>query len=86
MGRIGASKLNEEKVEIIKDLLKLGNNTHQQIADLFGVSRILITHINNGRRWNEDIREYQLKTPAKDKRVKNIIVFYDDGTYEELDV
>lgn len=61
MGYIGASKLNPRKAEIIKDLLELKEFSHQQIADLFGVSRVLITAINNGRRWNLENHSFEMK-------------------------
>lgn len=61
MGYIGASKLNPRKAEIIKDLLQLKEFSHQQIADLFGVSRVLITAINNGRRWNIPEHSFEMK-------------------------
>jgi hypothetical protein len=89
---VGASKLNEEKADIIKNLLKMGDYTHQQIADLFGVSREMITSINNGRRWNDDIKSFVMKSndlrdfgrPKKDKQIDYITIHYNDGT--ELDL
>jgi len=80
---VGASKLNEEKAEIIKNLLKMGDHTHQQIADLFGVSREMITSINNGRRWNDDIKSFVMK--SNDLRdfgkssISSITITYEDG-------
>lgn len=61
MGKIGSSKLNEDKVEIIKELLDMGDYTHKQIGDFFGVSREMITKINMGHRWNENNRKYEVK-------------------------
>ena len=95
---IGASKLNEEKVGIIKDLLNMGDYTHQQIADLFGVSREHITKINQGQRWNDDIKSFRMKTgndfrefTPKNRNVKrtemeiqSIIIKLKDGTELEL--
>lgn len=95
---IGASKLNEEKVVIIKDLLDMGDYTHQQIADLFGVSREHITKINQGQRWNDDIKSFRMKTgndfrefTPKNRNVKrtemeiqSIIIKLTDGTELEL--
>lgn len=49
---IGATKLNLDKVKVIKELLKQGDHTHQQIAEIFNVSRPLITQIANGKRWD----------------------------------
>ena len=57
---IGAHKLNEEDVKVIKDLLQLGK-THQSIADMFGVSREHITKINKGERWNDDKKSFVMK-------------------------
>lgn len=60
-------KLTTERAEVIKALLKAGEHTHQQIADLamdiWGVkiSRELVTSINKGRRWNPDIRSFEMK-------------------------
>jgi len=62
LGNKGASKLTEEKAEIIKKLLNTGDYTHKQIADFFNVSRVMITLINTGYRWNEDRRKYVLKS------------------------
>ena len=58
---VGASRLNEEKVEVIKQLLEMGEHTHQQIADMFNVNRTTITNINTGRRWNPEIRSFVMK-------------------------
>ena len=58
---IGASKLNEDKVQIIKDLLCMGEHTHQEIGDLFNVSREMVTAINNGRRWNPDNWSFDMR-------------------------
>lgn len=45
------SKLTEDEVSEIKKMLKLGENTHQQISEIYGVSRQTVTYINNGKRW-----------------------------------
>ena len=93
---IGASKLNEDKVEIIKDLLNSGNHTHQQIADLFDVSREHITKINQGKRWNSETKSYVMKTsndyrqftnprPSRTKmEIESVIIKLKDGTELEL--
>ena len=60
-GHIGASKLTLEKANLIKELLTLGEFTHQQIADLFGVSRELVTQINLGNRWNLENNSFVMK-------------------------
>lgn len=98
MGHIGAWKLNEEKVVIIKDLLNTGDYTHQQIADLFGVSREHITKINQGQRWNDDIKSFRMKTGndfreftpknnnvrRTEMEIQSIIIKLKDGTELEL--
>lgn len=53
----GASKLNEDKVLEIRDLVKNGLKD-QQIADMFGVSRVHIGKIRRGQRWNPHTRSY----------------------------
>jgi len=58
---VGASKLTEKKVELIKELLEMGEHTHQQIADMFSVNRTTITNINTGRRWNPEVRSFVMK-------------------------
>ena len=65
MGRkttIGASKLDEEKVEIIKSMLETGDYTHQQISEFFGVCRSTITKINLGERWNPEVKSFIMKS------------------------
>ena len=95
---IGASKLNEEKASLIKVMLETGYFTHQQIGDIFGCSRELITAIKNGHRWNDEIKSYIMKTgndfreftnvpretPYEDKSIKNITIYYNDGRKVEL--
>lgn len=58
---VGATKLTEEKVEVIRQLLELGEHTHSQIASMFNVDRSTITSINTGRRWNPEIRSFIMK-------------------------
>ena len=98
MGHIGAWKLNEEKVVIIKELLDMGDYTHQQIADLFGVSREHITKINQGQRWNDEIKSFRMKTGndfrdftpknnnvrRTEMEIQSIIIKLKDGTELEL--
>lgn len=35
----------------VKKILGITNKTHQEIADMYGVSRSVITRIKNGKRW-----------------------------------
>jgi hypothetical protein len=46
------SKLTEDVVREIKRLLKEGRK-HKDIADMFGVSRTVVTRINSGSRWSQ---------------------------------
>ena len=59
---IGASKLDEEKVEIIKSMLDTGDYTHREIAEFFGVGRTTITKINLGQRWNPEVKSFIMKS------------------------
>jgi predicted XRE-type DNA-binding protein len=45
-------KLTEDQVVQIKLLLKEGILTQQEIADMFGISRSVISKIKNGKLWN----------------------------------
>lgn len=47
----GAAKLTEEKVYEIKKLLQLGIHTHQQIADMYDISKSTIGGISSNRKW-----------------------------------
>ena len=76
---LGASKLDEQKVAVIKQLLKDGHHSHQEIADMFNVSRTMITHINVGVRWNDEIKTY-IKKENKVVTIKSIITVYSDGS------
>ena len=53
----GSNKLTEDSVREIKSLHKIGKNTHKQIANLFGVSRSLISKILSGQCWSNVIEE-----------------------------
>jgi len=63
---VGASKLNWDDVRVIKDLLEMGK-THQSIADMFGVSRELISSIKSGKRWNKEQHSFIMK----DEQIKS---------------
>ena len=73
---IGAWKINEDDVKVIKDLLQLGK-THQSIADMFGVSREHITKINQGHRWNDENRSFEMKEISGPKRSNDYRQFTD---------
>ena len=61
---IGASKLTEDDVRIIKDLLELGKK-HTDISKMFNVSREHITKIANGQRWNKERHSFIMKDQIK---------------------
>jgi DNA invertase Pin-like site-specific DNA recombinase len=50
-------KLDRSDVEGIKKLLLYTRMTHQEIADIYKVSRGHITKIKNNKRWKYDYRE-----------------------------
>jgi len=58
---IGASKLTEENVAEIRSLFAHTTMTDTEIGNKFGVSRIHINQIRNGRRWNEETRSFLMK-------------------------
>ncbi len=75
---IGSSgKLTQEKAEIIKQLLSTGDWTHQQIADFFGVSRTMVTKINGGQRWNDEIRSFEMRDNQRPKKSNDFREFTD---------
>lgn len=47
------AKLTQAKVDRIRDLHDNGNYSHQELADMFEVSRSAITSIISRRYWNE---------------------------------
>lgn len=58
---IGASKLTDKDVRQIKRLLKDGDMTCQAIANMFKVSRVHISHIKHGRKWNKTNHSFLMK-------------------------
>ena len=78
---IGTHKLTEDRVDVIKLLLSNGEHTQAEIAELCNniwgikVSRVLINHIKTGRRWNDDIRSFEMR----DGRPKRSNDFRDFG-------
>jgi len=66
---IGASKLNWEDVEQIRSLFSNTNMSDGEIAKKFGVSRIHINRIRNGKRWNEDNHTFVMKDYIAEDRI-----------------
>lgn len=58
---VGAHKLDEKKVEEIKNLLKTTKLKHKDIAEKYQVSRAHITLIKSGKRWNPQVRSFVSK-------------------------
>ena len=58
---VGAHKLNEKDVDVIKYLFYRTNLNDTQIAAMFGVSRPHIWKIRNGQRWNENNNSFIMK-------------------------
>ena len=49
----GASKLDYDKAMTIKLLCTTTNLSDTEIADIYGVSRVLVNHIRHQRRWDD---------------------------------
>lgn len=47
------AKLSEDDLKSVRELLKKGDKTHNQIAEMFGIARSTITNISNGKRYKE---------------------------------
>lgn len=62
---IGASKLNEELVAEIKELFATTTLKDTDIAQMYNVSRPLITNIRRGVRWNKVQRSFVMKSDIK---------------------
>lgn len=62
---IGSWKLTETDVEVIKYLFERTDLRDGEIAEMFDVSRVHINRIRHGKRWNEDIRSFEMKKPLK---------------------
>jgi len=67
---VGAHRLTQTDVDIIKDLLEQGI-THQKISDVFEVSRAHITKIANGHRWNDDTRSFIMKDRLDNQGIRS---------------
>lgn len=48
------ASLNKAQITALKQDLKNGKNTHQNLADKYGVSRVFVTKVNNGYRYKYD--------------------------------
>jgi hypothetical protein len=58
---IGASKLNSEDIEQIRNLFSNTNMSDIEISKKFGVSRVHINRIRNGIRWNTENHSFLMK-------------------------
>lgn len=59
---IGAYKLTEEDVKEIRHLAKTTNLSDTEIGKLYNVSRVHISCIRRGKRWNEENRSFIMKS------------------------
>lgn len=50
--KTGHNKKTKLKTEQVNKIISIQNKTHQEIANIYGVSRTMITRIKNGTRWN----------------------------------
>ena len=57
--KIGTSKLTEEKVFYIRELIKIGV-THEKLAEIFNVSRPTISLISNNKTWKLTHKELEI--------------------------
>jgi len=48
----GQAKLTEEEAEAVRVAYAVGKSTQAQLAQVFGVSRALISHIVTGKSWS----------------------------------
>jgi hypothetical protein len=62
---IGASKLDEQKVQEIKRLFATTMLCDGDIAEMYGVSREMINQIRSGKKWNDEKRSFVMKDQMK---------------------
>lgn len=73
------SKLTEDQVEKIYKLLKETTLSQTEIANQFGVSQRLISGINSGDSWHNDLLTYPLRTGRGGKSAKQHAYCIDCG-------
>lgn len=78
---VGASKLKDIDVFVIKYLFERSDARDGTIAKLFGVSRTHIWKIRNGERWNDDTKSFQMKSQFVEKDINTLI---EEKIYEIL--
>jgi hypothetical protein len=78
---VGASKLKDIDVFVIKYLFERSDAKDETIAKLFGVSRTHIWKIRNGERWNDESKLFQMKSQFIKKDMNTII---EEKIYEIL--
>lgn len=47
----GHNKKTKLTIKQVKKIITIKNKTHQEIADMYNISRTVITRIKNGKRW-----------------------------------
>lgn len=73
------TKLTEEQVQKIYKLLQDTSLSQTEIAKQFGVSQRLISGINSGTSWHNDILTYPLRVGNKGKNTKKYCYCIDCG-------
>lgn len=66
------SKLTDEQVEEIIDLLKNSTKTQKEIAEIFNVSAVTIKRINNGVSYFDVNRQYPIRSREKTNQVRSV--------------
>lgn len=79
----GASKLDYNKVKTIKMLFQTTDLRDGEIAEIFDVSRVLINHIRNERRWDDS--DYRPLVDNPFNPLKNIKDFMDTWNIDKLE-
>lgn len=78
---VGASKLKDIDVFVIKYLFERTEANDNTIAKLFGVSRPHIWKIRNGQRWNDETKSFTMKAEFIEKDINTLI---EEKIYEIL--
>lgn len=79
----GASKLDYDKATAIKLLCQTSQLSDGDIADIFGVSRVLINHIRHNRRWDDILLQDEVESPLNP--LKTIQEFMTEWEIDKLE-
>lgn len=90
MTKTGAHKLTYEKAYAIQTLLNHSHLTHSDIANMFGISRVMVTHIKKEYRWGDlkekfnSISSHTSEGESPSNPLKTIHTFMNDWGIEEM--